>query len=432
MENQQEIKIKIDKLMDEIEKSENVKVAEQKLNEIRSLKNVLQEDAQKQKAIAKAKEEANEIITTITDDEQNEIRGLDFSFSDGVKNVGKFTTEKRKTRDFENEYRQAFKDYIQKGIPITEELKQYALKQNETRANEFSSTQDLGAFIPQTVLKGIYNADCSTYGYIYNQVRKTLIKGGLQLRVSDLNGEFSWVNTEGECTDRQKVGEGKMISFSYYYAEIKLGISLLADIVTIEEFESELIKVILKAFYKFMDKAIVSGTGQNQMTGLTATQNVQSISVTPRDLESWVTFNNILAQYECSETGAQWIFANKTFRKYLTSLRDDMSRPLMHFFLSEKEKEKLYFMGMPLIRVETDIIKDVDSANVGDVIGIIWKPDDYLLNYNQSLLLRKYEDWDCNQTVFKGLFVADGKYINPKSCLLIKKGNDAVGGHKAK
>lgn len=64
---------------------------------------------------------------------------------------------------------------------------------------------------------------------------------------------------------------------------------------------------------------------------------------------------------------------------------------------------------------------DFDTAQAGDVIGIFWQPEEYAINTNMEMAMKRYFDEETNKWVNKLLTIVDGRVLNPKGFVLIKK-----------
>lgn len=80
------------------------------------------------------------------------------------------------------------------------------------------------------------------------------------------------------------------------------------------------------------------------------------------------------------------------------------------------------FFGRNISLVEPDILPDFDAASAGDVVGIFWQPEEYVINENYGFMMRRYFDEDRNKWISKALTVVDGKPLNPTGYRLIVKG----------
>lgn len=315
------------------------------------------------------------------------------------------------------EYRNAFKDYVQKGIPIPNEL--------TSRAAEVSKTTELGAIIPTTVMKELIKEVSGVYGQIYHKVRKLNVKGGVEFPISKLKANFKWI-TETTVSDKQKAGEIKdKVTFKYNVGEIRVAETLLASIVTLDLFEQEIVKIILEAYVEAMDKGIIVGTGSGQLLGITVDPRVENVvEMNATDISDWTVWRKkLFANIPLSKRGqGEFLFPASTVESYLMTIKDANNRPLFKE-ASEGAIGNLVgtFFGRSVTLVEPDVIKDFDTASEDDVIGIYWVPQDYAINTNLEFGLKRYFDEDTNEWVNKGLTIVDGKILDPSGCYLIKK-----------
>src|SRR5699024_4849558 len=152
------------------------------------------------------------------------------------------------------EYRMAFKKYVQTGEAIPHELR----AGGDTGT---TVTTDIGMIIPTTIMNEFIKDVSKVYGQIYSKVRKLNVKGGVEFPISKLSANFKWI-TETTVSNKQKAGDIKdKVSFSYHIGEIRVAESLLAQVVSLDVFESEIVRIMVEAYVKAMDTAIISGTG---------------------------------------------------------------------------------------------------------------------------------------------------------------------------
>ena len=135
------------------------------------------------------------------------------------------------------EYRKAFMRYVCRGAAIP----------TEYRADAVSSTTDVGATIPTTVLNQIVQKLEST-GMILALVTRTAYKGGVAIPVSTVKPTATWV-AEGKGSDKQKFTAAKdgMITFAYHKLRCAVAVSLEVDTMAISAFEAMLINNIVEA-----------------------------------------------------------------------------------------------------------------------------------------------------------------------------------------
>ena len=328
--------------------------------------------------------------------------------------------EERKEDFFESvEYRSAFMKYVQTGTPIT-------------RNGEVISTTETGAAIPLTIMREVINTVRVRYGNLYAKVRKTNIKGGVDYPVGALEADFKWI-TEETVSPRQKTDKLGTVSFKYNTAEIRIAQTFLANLLTLESFEAEITKVIAIAYVKAMDYGIVNGTGNGQMLGILNDASVTGqadhiIEMSAKDINNWTAWRkNFFAKIPLGYRGGEFIFPVSTVDAYLETMADANNNPVFRQAtgLEVNDGDAMdpngRFFGRRISLVEPDIVPDFDTAEVGDIVGIFWNPEDYAINENFGFTMRRYFDEETNEWVDKALVVVDGKVLNPKSFYLIKK-----------
>ena len=336
------------------------------------------------------------------------------------------------------EYRTAFKNYIQRGVAIPAELRQRidnyrASLPIEQRSGVASTTADTGAAIPITIVREIINTVRKRYGNLYAKVRKTAVMGGVKYPIGALEAQFSWI-TEGTVSPKKKAGSLYDVTFGYNTAEIRIAQSFLSQIVTMEAFEAEVVRVMAVAYARAMDYGIINGTGDGQMTGILNDPNVAALSgtnvvtMTAAQMSDWTQWRKrFFAKIPLGYRYGEFIFANSTVDTYLETMADSNNNPIFRQAtgLEVNDGDALNpngrFFGRNISLVEPDILPDFDTANANDVIGIFWQPEEYAINENFALAMRRYFDEDTNEWIDKALVVVDGKVLNPKGIYLIKK-----------
>lgn len=387
-------------------------------NEVRSLGKELQavndEIAQIRSQIAK--------LDTPEKKDEGEQRGLNpmATFS---------TPQKPEKRDNEDvygsmEYRTAFKNYVQRGTPIPKDLIARAGGDTGT-----TLTSEIGMIIPTTIMNEFIKDVSKVYGQIYSKVRKLNIKGGVQFPISKLKANFKWIN-ETTVSQKQKAGDiTEKISFSYYIGEIRVAESLLAQVVSLLVFESEIVRIMVEAYVQAMDYSIVAGDGDGKPWGITKDPRVLAntgniIEMTAEEMADWTQWRKkLFAKVPLSKRGTgEFIFPASTVESYLLTMQDANGRPLFRE-ATEGTIGNLAgsFFGRDVTLVEPDIVADYDTAGSGDIIGIFWVPTDYAINTNLQFGMKRYFDEDTNEWINKGLTILDGKILDISGCYLIKK-----------
>ena len=329
------------------------------------------------------------------------------------------------------EYRTAFMNFVQKGT----------MSDILMRADAQGVTEDLGILLPNTIVQRIMLDVEKVYGQIYSKVRKTNVKGGVQYPI----GEFTdlkvyWNGIDG--TDKENgVSEyqstGKVngfISFNYHIGEVRIAQSLLMSILTVQAFEDEVVKTFLSTFVRTMDEVILNGDGVNQPEGIITEMNKGEsripksniIELTEADMADWKQWQKkLFAKIPLSmrKLRPEFIMTAETFESNIMTLVDENNRPLAReTYNATTGDEKATFKAREVTFVEEGAIKSFDSAASGDVIALYWVPDQaYLINFNQQFSYVEWVDHETNKKKKKGLFVADGKVLDPKYIWIVKK-----------
>lgn len=311
------------------------------------------------------------------------------------------------------EYRKAFRKYFSTGV-MSEVLEQ--------RADAITATTDIGAIIPTTILNKIVDV-LKDSGEIWAKVTKTNYPGGVDIPTSSAKPTASWV-AEGSVAAKQKKAVGK-ISFSYYKLQIRVSMTLVANSVSLDVFESTVAENIAEAMIVALETAILNGTGTGQPTGITVDSSIPSAQVvtfatTDATYNGWLTklFNNIPTAYLKKKNGL--LIMNKaTFFTYILGLVDDNKQPVARVTYGLDGAPKYMFMGKEvLIRDEVAALNASTAAST--VVCIYVDLSDYLVNTNLEIGTRKYFDEDLDQWVQKSTMIADGRLADPNGVVLLK------------
>ena len=319
------------------------------------------------------------------------------------------------------EYRKAFMKYAQTGETIPANL--------VSRDNAPANTDTLGATIPTTVLNEFINEVQKRYGNLYMKVRKLNIQGAVKVPIAKLQATFKWV-TESTVSPRENAGEIKdFVEFSYNMAEIRVAQTLLSSIVSLDIFEREIVRIMTIAYMQAMDNGIVNGTGNGQMLGILNDPRVTNVvEFTAQDINDWTAWRkNFFAKLPLGYRSGEFIFPIETVDAYLETMADANNNPIFRQAtgLEVNDGDAVNpngrFFGRNISLVEPDILPDFDTAGDGDVIGIYWQPEEYAINTNMAFGMRRWFDEDRNEWVNKMLTIVDGKVLNPKGFVLLKK-----------
>lgn len=335
----------------------------------------------------------------------------------GVRSLGGTQTEA--TGFASMEYRSAFRAYVTEGTPIPADVVARAAGDAGTTV-----AADIGALIPTTVMDEVIRNLKGVYGTIYSKVRKLNVKGGVKFPISSLAATLTWVG-DGSAAAKKKAGDADTyVSFGYNLADIRIATSVIASVVSLDAFEKEVAALIAEAYVKAMDIAIIAGTGTNEPLGITVDERVTNvIEMSEEDICNWKHWKTeLFAKIPLAKRGqGEFIFPASTVETYLETMSDKEGRPLFKELDSEMGAIAGKFFGRYVQLVEPDIIQDFDTAEVGDIVGVLWVPTDYAVNTNLQFGMTRYFDHDTNEWIDKALTIVDGKMLDTTGCFLIKK-----------
>ena len=342
--------------------------------------------------------------------------------------MGAAPTQQRSNEDpFDSlEYRQAFKDYVQRGVMTP--LIQDGIKAMQLRNGNAANTEQLGAIVPTTLIQEFINEIRKVYGQLFTKVRKLNVQGGVRFPVGELQATFHWIS-ESTVSPRQDGGTMDDIMFEYNIGEIRVAQSLLSSIVALDLFEREVVSIMVKAYLQAMDLGIVNGTGKGQMLGILNDPRVTNVvELTAAEINNWTAWRKkFFSTLPLGYRAGEFIFPLATVESYLETMADANNNPVFRQATGlevndgDSRNPNGRFFGREISLVEPDVLPDFDTANAGDVIGIFWQPEEYAINTNMQMAMKRYFDEETNKWVNKLLTIVDGRVLNPKGFVLIKK-----------
>ncbi|MCM1218125.1 MAG: phage major capsid protein [Lachnospiraceae bacterium] len=320
------------------------------------------------------------------------------------------------------EYREAFATYVRSG----DSARLDALVA-EKRADETLMTSDVGKIIPNTIMNEFIR-DLKVYGNIYNRVRKLNVKGGVEFPIEELVPEVTWI-TESTVSETQKAPEiNRSISFGYHICEARISQSLLSQVVTLAVLEQEIARLLAEAFIKEFDRVVLHGSGKGQPLGILNDSRVpekQKISFTEEEIAKWQTWRTkLFAAVPLAYRGQGiLVMTPSTWESRIMTLADDINRPLyQETYNPSTGTLECRFAGKEVVLVESDILKDFDTAGIREAWGLHFKPMDYAVNTNLQIGFKRWFDDDKNRYVNKGLCIIDGKLLDTHGVYILTKG----------
>lgn len=391
--------------------------------------------AEELRAAIKSSESAEEVRSlaaqldsVIAEQREAEVQLADLDKSeekrDGFNPLASYGMEKKAEEKRENvdkfdtpEYREAFMNYVCRGVPIPAEF----------RANATTTTSNTGAVIPTTLMNEIIR-QLSVYGEIYSRVRKLNVQGGVQFPISSLVPTATWITADKGTSesDDQALQANTSVTFNYYGLECKIAQSLLVNVTTINEFQNLFPTYATQACVRAMEIAIVNGSGTGQFLGIAKDTRVpaaNAITLTSADFKTWEGWKKkVFAKMKKAYRNGVFIMAQGTFDGYIDGMVDSVGQPIGRVNYGITGGETYRFGGKDVLTVEDDVITPYDTASTNDVVAIFVDLNQYAINSNLTMQVVNWTDQDTNTIKTKAILIADGKLLDPNGVLVIKKG----------
>lgn len=310
------------------------------------------------------------------------------------------------------EYRKAFMDYVLRGA------KSDVL---EFRADQTTGLGDIGAVIPTTILNRIVER-MKEYGQIWNRVTKTAIQGGVQIPVSTAKPKATWV-AAGTMADKQKKEVKGTIMFGYHKLQVRVAVELVAGTVAMPVFEATISDNIAEAMVSALDEAIISGSGEGEPLGIVKHTNIpagQIVEVTAADFAKYKTWASLMGRIPRRyRSGTVLIMNDGDWNTHIVGMVDNNGQPIARVTYGLDGTIQERFLGREVIPVE-DLLPSIDAAEADDVVAILVRLSDYMVNSNMAITYRRYFDENTDEWISKATMIADGKLADPNGVVLIK------------
>lgn len=297
------------------------------------------------------------------------------------------------------EYRRAFMAYVINGTPIPAQY----------RANSNTLTSDVSAIIPVTTINKIQEK-LTSYGMILPLVNRTAFKTGFAIPTNNLKPVATWVN-EGQGSDRQKEQLAGSITFGAYKLRCAVSVSLEVDVEAWSAFEAMLVSHITEAMATALEKAILTGTGTNQPTGILTGNSGTTITTKALTYDLLTKAEGELPL--AYENGARWVMSKKTFMAFV-GMVDNNGQPIARVNYGVNGMPERTLLGRSVVL--TEYLKNFsDTLANNDVFAFLFNFNDYTLNTTYNIGIKTYEDNDTDDIVRKSIMLVDGKVIDDGS-----------------
>lgn len=313
-------------------------------------------------------------------------------------------------------YNRAFKDRIQRGIPIPGEYAQY-------RADQFTTVAtDAGDVVPTNLMNRIIQEE-DEYGELLNRVSKSSYPGGIAIPTADINPEAKWI-TEDATSDDQKIAPDDPIVFGYYGLEVKLAQSILSQAITLSAFQDQFVRSASRAMIKAKEKGILSGTGSSQMLGVLNDSRVkgdQKLSMGSKDVSTWAGWSKFNASIKLAYRRGILIMNKGTWDTYVDGMVDSAGQPVARVNYGIQGQAPYRFRGTDVLLVDDYLLPDYDTASSDAAFAVFMDPADYLINSPLPLRTNRWTNYDENKVKLQMVEFLDGKLVTPFGVRILTK-----------
>ena len=314
------------------------------------------------------------------------------------------------------EYRKAFMNYVLRGTAFPANLRDAA---------ESTKTPDVGAVIPTTIAQRIVEK-MESIGMILPLVTHTAYQGGVSIPTSSVKPAATWV-AEGAGSDTQKKTTGN-ITFGYYKLRCAISLSLETSVVTLGFFETTFVREVSEAMVKAQEQAIINGSGSGQPKGILAeiAPDGQNVDITAAGKIDYGTLVDAEASLPLAyENGAVWFMTKKTFMKFV-GMVDSAKQPIARVNYGINGAPERTLLGRRVI-LNDYMPSYADTVAEDTVVAFLFRPEDYVLNTNYAVTIKRYEDNNTDDQVTKAIMLVDGKVVDKNSLVTVTK-KAAAGG----
>ncbi|HAR5801124.1 TPA: phage major capsid protein, partial [Staphylococcus pseudintermedius] len=190
----------------------------------------------------------------------NPITGQQFKQNNEIQNNNVFGTEEYRSAFFKKMLGQELSDVEQRSFNHAMDI-----QKSEHRADEFTSSSNASAVIPEQTLNEVIRR-ARTQGGLLANVRSFNMPTKIRIPISTPQERAEW-HTEGAKVEADKVVT-TAVSFEANEIIKIFSISVKAKTMSISAFESYLVEELTNCVVEAIEYALINGTGNNQGQGI--------------------------------------------------------------------------------------------------------------------------------------------------------------------
>lgn len=116
--------------------------------------------------------------------------------------------------------------------------------------------------------------------------------------------------------------------------------------------------------------------------------------------------------------------AKSTYFNQIAAMTDTSGQPIARVNAGVSGKPEYRILGRPVNFVSSEYMSDFSSTVSADtVVAFMFRMEDYILNTNLNVTVKRYEDHETDDQVTKAIMMADGKVVDNNSLVEVIQKN---------
>ncbi|EKN5166307.1 phage major capsid protein [Staphylococcus pseudintermedius] len=338
----------------------------------------------------------------------NPITGQQFKQNNEVQNNNVFGTEEYRSAFFKKMLGQELSDVEQRSFNHAMDI-----QKSEHRADEFTSSSNASAVIPEQTLNEVIRR-ARTQGGLLANVRSFNMPTKIRIPISTPQERAEW-HTEGAKVEADKVVT-TAVSFEANEIIKIFSISVKAKTMSISAFESYLVEELTNCVVEAIEYALINGTGNNQgqgiLTGITWNDE-NSLELTGK----YTDFTKALGMLKRGYAqNAKFAMSNATLYNTVYGVQDGNKRPI---FVQDAQRENVgYIFGKPVI-----IDDNIEDGTI--ILGDF----NYVYNLPQGIMLESSRESSFRSGLidYRAMAVADTRVLVDDAFVKLTSASSDVG-----
>ena len=113
-----------------------------------------------------------------------------------------------------------------------------------------------------------------------------------------------------------------------------------------------------------------------------------------------------------------------TYFNQIAAMTDTSGQPIARVNAGVSGKPEYRILGRPVNFVSSEYMSDFSSTVSADtVVAFMFRMEDYMLNTNLNVTVKRYEDHETDDQMTKAIMMADGKVVDNNSLVEVIQKN---------